>query len=151
MDSRLARIGSYLVRCASSAEFDPKSLTADLPHLFVLEIERAASLRLRVKLTGTALDTALGRPLAGHYLDEFIHGPRGGEVLRGFQHCAQTRQALWMREVVEITDKPARFVEGVLVYLAPERIYGGLVFGEWSYEQPTNFERQPLDAALASA
>jgi hypothetical protein len=149
MDSRLARIGTYLLGCASSGDFDPKALDADLAHVFILDIEPASAPRLRVRLTGTALDRAFGRPLTGRYLDEFIHGPRGDDVLRGFQHCARTGEALWMREVVEIADKPARFVEGALVHLAPRRIYGGLAFGEWAHQHATNFERRPLKAALA--
>ncbi len=51
-----------------------------------------------------------------------------------------------MRQVVTIADKVPRFVEGVAVYLDPERIYGGLVSGE-SSATAGGFEIRALDRA----
>jgi hypothetical protein len=119
-----------------------------LRHLFVLDIERDTSKRaafLRIRLVGTALDEVFHRPLRGHTLEEFIHGPRGKEVIASFHHCADTRKPIWMRQIVRIQDKAPRFVEGVAIYLKPERIYGGLIVGEYAGSSATNsFERIPL-------
>ena len=70
------------------------------------------------------------KPLKGRRLEEFIHGPRGKDVIGRFQHCANTREPVWMRQIVQLRDRPPRFVEGVAIYLQPERIYGGLIVGE---------------------
>jgi hypothetical protein len=133
---------------ADSAAFSPASIGAKLlPHLFVLDIERGTPERtsLRIRLVGSALDEAFRRPLKGHALEEFIHGPRGKEVIASFHHCADTREPIWMRQIVHVRDRAPRFVEGVAIYLKPERIYGGLIVGEYA-KSPTadSFECVPL-------
>jgi hypothetical protein len=132
MDQRVRQIADYLLRVASAAEFDPVTLGARLlPHIFVLAIERAPEpLRLRIQLAGTALDTSFGRPLKARCIEEFMHGPHGGAVIRGFHDCAEHGTPLWMRQVVGIGGRLPRVVEGVVVHLRPNRIYGGLVVGE---------------------
>jgi hypothetical protein len=136
IDPRLRQIAGHLMTLTDAAAFSPSSIGVKLlPHLFVLDIERDASSRtalLRIRLAGTALDDAFRRPLRGHTLDEYIHGPRGKEVIAAFHHCANSREPIWMRQVVHIRNKVPRFVEGVAVYLKPERIYGGLVMGEYA-------------------
>jgi len=152
MDQRLRRLADHLLSKRSAAEFNPAAAGADvLPHLFVLEIEvpeiepSADAVRLRVRLVGTALDAAFERQLSGHYIEEFIHGPRGADVVDGFHHCATTHEAIWMRQVVRIRDRLPRFVEGVAVYLAPDRIYGGLIIGELPADvEEGSFESYPL-------
>ena len=134
MDDRLGQISRYLLARSQVAEFNPATIGAKLlPHLFVLGIERDSTENvsgLRIHLAGTALDSIFRRPLKDHRLEEFIHGPRGSDVIDHFHHCANTREPVWMRQIVHLRDKPPRFVEGVAVYLEPERIYGGLVVGE---------------------
>jgi hypothetical protein len=149
MDIRLRQIAGHLMTLRDSAVFSPASIGAKLlPHLFVLDIERDTSKRttlLRIRLAGTALDDVFRRPLRGHTLEEFIHGPRGEEVIASFHHCADTGEPIWMRQVVHIRDKPPRFVEGVAIYLKPERIYGGLLVGEYAGSSAADsFERIPL-------
>lgn len=130
----LERITHYLSARADRSGIDPAEIDRDLlPHLYILQIERADAgdtLRLRVRLSGTALDRAFGRGIGGQYMEAFLHGPRSADVLNGFRSCATTRRPLWMRQVVEIANRPPRYVEGVAFYVEPEMIYGGLVFGE---------------------
>jgi hypothetical protein len=147
MDRRLRKLADQLLRKQDATEVNPAALGADvLPHLFVLEVQGAADqVRLRIRLTGTALDEAFQRPLVGRYLEDFIHGPRAGDVIDGFHQCATTREAVWMRQVVRIRDRLPRFVEGVAVHLAPDRIYGGLVVGELPTDVAEgSFETYPL-------
>ena len=147
MDQKLRRLADYLLSNRSAADFNPAAVDADaLPHLFVLEMEPAAdSVRLRVRVVGTALDSAFERSLAGHYLEEYIHGPRGADVVEGFHHCATTREAIWMKQVVRIRDRLPRFVEGVAVHLGPDRIYGGLIIGELPADvEEGSFESYPI-------
>ena len=136
MDERLGHLARYFMGCRHKSEIDPLDVDVDcLKHIFVLEIERddaGAAGRLRIRLTGTSLDTAFGRQVKSRYLDEFIHGPCGQQVLTAFARCATTREPAWMRQVVEIRGQAPRFVEGVAVYVAPDRICGGLVVGELS-------------------
>jgi hypothetical protein len=149
MDPRLKQIAAYFLARSHAAEFSPQSISPNLlPFLFVLEIERSAAAgvsALRVRLVGTALDRAFGRPLAGLALDSFIHGPRSDGVLQAFHHCATTQDPIWMRQVVHMRERLARFVEGVAVYLEPERLYGGVVVGRMPSRFAANsFEHKVL-------
>lgn len=147
MDRLLRELADHLLGKRNAAEFNPVAVGSDiLPHLFILETEPAPDdVRLRVRLVGTALDAAFGRPLAGHHLEEFIHGPRGADVIEGFHHCATTHEAIWMRQVVRIRGRLPRFVEGIGVFLAPDKIYGGLVIGELPTDvEEGSFESYPL-------
>ena len=131
------------------SEFDPMAVEPRLlPHLYVLEIQQPQAdgdHYLRIRLTGTALDQFFARSLAGHYLEEFIHGPLGRDVISGFHGCATNRKALWMRQVVQVRNRAPRFVEGVAVYLDPARIYGALLTGDVADGKSVQqFERRDL-------
>lgn len=155
MDIRLHQIAHQLMTRTQSAEFSPASIGGKLlPHLFVLDIERDLSTRapqLRIRLIGTAIDEVFRRPLQGHVLEEYIHGPRGKDVIASFHRCAETREPLWMRQVVHIPQRAPRFVEGVAVYLEPDRIYGGLVVGDMAGSVSESFECVPLSGDLPTA
>jgi hypothetical protein len=132
MDDRLHRIATRLLKFRSASEVRPRAIGAELlPHVFVLGIEaRDDSTRLRVRLIGTALQQFFGRSLRGLYIEDFIHGPRAAEVVAGFHKVAHSHEPLWMRQLVRMTDRAPRFVEGVVVYQSPARLFGGLVAGE---------------------
>jgi hypothetical protein len=149
MDKRLTELFRHLTPLSDWRAFDPTTLGGHLlPHLYVLDVEHDTTgdgVRLRVRLTGTALDQAFGRPLAGQLIESILHGPRAADVIKGFHHSALAREPLWMRQIVRIADKAPRFVEGIVVPLDPARIYGGLVIG--AYAGPDSvpaFERQSL-------
>lgn len=149
MNPILHQIADYMSNHKDRAGIDPLEIGAELlPHLFILEIERhdaASPPRLRIRLSGTALDQAFGRCVMGHYLEEFLHGPRSIEVLNGFRRCATTKVPLWMRQVVHITERPPRYVEGVVFYVTPELIFGGLILGEISdLNSASSFESRQL-------
>ena len=153
MDSSLRQIADVLLACKSADVVTPRSFDRELlPHLFVLEIEPGESLRLRVRLAGTRLNQLFGRRLEGHHVEDFLHGPRGADVIRGFHDCATAHRPLWMRQVVNLPGNAPRFVEGVLVFLPPNRIYGGLTAGEFAIgvDIATSFERTELAATGTS-
>jgi hypothetical protein len=132
--SQLRQIADYLLAQENAAAVNPSSIGTDLlPHLFVLDVERDPAkpgVQLRIRLVGTAIDQIFRRPLKGRFLEEFIHGPRAKQVVEAFHHCAETHEPLWLRQVVHLKDRLPRFVEGVVVYLDPERLYGGLIVGD---------------------
>ena len=147
MDSHLRQIVDVLLACRSADEVTPRSFEPKLlPHLFVLEREREEPLRLRVRLAGTRLNEIFGRRLEGHHVEDFMHGPRSADVIRGFHDCATAHTPLWMRQVVSLPGRAPRFVEGVLVFLPPNRIYGGLTAGEYAtgLEPARTFERKEI-------
>ena len=149
MDIRLRQIADLLMALQDSTQFNPALIGAKLlPHLFVLDVERDTSsrpLQLRIRLVGTAIDSVFRRPLQGHFLEDFVHGPRGNEVIASYHHCAETGEAVWMRQVAHIKDRAPRFVEGVAIYLKPERIYGALIVGEYADSAAAeSFERITL-------
>lgn len=150
MDNRLRQLADVLFVQVDAGLIEPANISGKiLPHMFVLDIERdridPTTLQLRVRLTGTMVDQIVSRPTGGCVIEEFIHGPRGDSVIAGFHHCANTREPLWMRQVVLIEDKAPRFVEGIAIYLAPERICGGLVVGQLAGHLKSGaFERSVL-------
>jgi hypothetical protein len=149
MDSSLRGIADYLLAQKDSSTVDPVSIGPQLlPNMYILDVERDTPVRLRIRLTGTVLDQVFRRPLVGHWLEEFIHGPRGGDVIAAFHHCARTREPIWMRQIVHLKERAPRFVEGVAVFLEPERIYGGLAMGELGLPGvEAGFERTVLTRA----
>jgi hypothetical protein len=132
MDERLGQIADRLMKFKSAKDVHPRAIgVALLPQLFILGIEKHNHApRLRVRLIGTALQQFFGRNLRGHYLEDFIHGPRAPDVIAGFHKVATSHAPVWMRQLVQVTNRAPRFVEGVVVYLPPARLYGGLVAGE---------------------
>jgi PAS domain len=132
MDARLSQIADRLMKFKSANDVHPRSVGAALlPHLFILGIEKHNNApRLRVRLIGTSLQQFFGRSLRDHYMEDFIHGPRAAEVIAGFHKVALSHSPLWMRQLVQVSSRVPRFVEGVVVYLPPARLYGGLVAGE---------------------
>ena len=149
MDSSLRGIADYLLAQKTASTVDPGSINPQfLPHVYILDVERDATIRLRIRLAGTALDQVFRRPLAGNLLEDFIHGPRGADVIASFHHCARTHEPIWMRQIVQLKDRAPRFVEGVAVYLEPDRIYGGLIVGELTFPGvEAGFERTVLPRA----
>ena len=151
MDTTLAGIAAYLLTRSAADTFDPISMPRTLlPSVFVLGIEhgQGASIRSRIRLTGTAIDAALGSMLRDRYLDVFMHGPQSVQVLSAFNRCAETGEPLWMRQIASVGGKAPRYVEGVAVRVTPLRISGGLVVGVWAKQTiTTTFECAPLDAA----
>ena len=141
MEARLRQIADYLLVLRRAAEVNPLVISPNLlPHFFVLEIGRSQgerAIQLRIRLAGTAIDQYFGRRLVGHHLEDFVHGPRGGDVIEAFHRCAGTHEPLWMRQIAQLhsdelqtTRSVPRFVEGVTIYLEPDRIYGGLIVGD---------------------
>ena len=154
MNGTLAELAKYLLSCRVREDFKPMSIPALLKQVYILDVERgpnAHGTKFRIKLTGTGLDSIFGRAVSGRYLDEFIHGPRGAEVLAAYQQCAQDRAPCWMRQLVNIGNSPTRYVEGIMVYLDPQLIYGGLVAGKLSISSDSHFEKLPLHEALRLA
>jgi hypothetical protein len=148
MNPTLRRIADALSCLKDTAAFDPLTMPPSaLPHLFILELDPATTpgSRLRIRLTGTALDRAFERSLRGRHLEEFLHGPFSLDVLAGFHRCAADHKPIWMRQVVSIRGRVPRFVEGVAYFVEPNLIYGGLVFGDVAkIETHSGFEMRLL-------
>jgi len=149
MDSRLRQLADQLFVQSDAGVIRPASIASNLlPHLFILDIEQLdvhPQLQLRIRLTGTAVDQIFGKPIGGRLLEEFVHGPRGDQVISGFHNCAKTHEPIWMRQIVHIQGKAPRFVEGIAIHLAPSRIVGGLVAGLVStHAIASTFEREVL-------
>ena len=150
MDSRLRQLADQLFVQSDTGAIRPASIANNLlPHLFILDIEQLdTQLQLRIRLTGTAVDQIFGKPIGGRLLEEFVHGPRGDQVISGFHNCAKTHEPIWMRQIVHFQGKAPRFVEGIAIHLAPSRIVGGLVAGLVSTRAiASTFEREVLTRA----
>ncbi len=152
MHPLLKELAKTLLDTPDWSTFNPMEHPSKLPQMYILEIEPGDDilpLHLRVRLTGTSLDRMFGKATAGRYLHEFIHGPRGDDVMRAFIRSALDQTPIWMRQIVTFPEKAARFVEGIVVPVAPSRIYGGLMAGELTRRTAGGFECLPLSVALA--
>ena len=58
-------------RLPARADIEPLELRGLLPHLLLLEVERAGDrLRFRFRVAGTAFTTLIGRDVTGLHIDE---------------------------------------------------------------------------------
>ena len=155
MDNRLRDIADFLIGLKDSSEFSPARIGSKLlPSLFILDVERdplSDAIRLRIQLIGTSIDQFFRRPLRDRMLGDFIHGPRGRDVMEAFHHTAETHEPLWMRQIMQLDGRPPRFVEGVCIYLEPNRIYGGLVMGDTAENVTAGFEQVSLSKTPPSS
>jgi len=149
MDKRLRLLADYLLKRSDASQINPREIDAKaLPHLFILDIvrdQRGKLEGLRIRLTGTALDKIFERKLVDRRLEEFVHGPRAVDVIGAFHNSAETGRALWMRQVVQMKDRPLRFVEGVTIPISPDRLYGGVVVGELAISEESSFQSLALN------
>lgn len=149
MDDRLDRIARYFLSRRQADEVDVAALVPELQSLlYALDVERgmpSEPAKLRIRHTGEAVDRMFGRSIVGHHLEDFLHGPRSARVLYAFHCCARAFDSFWMRQVVRIADQMPRYVEGVAIHVAPNRIYGGLLHGAVSSDDaPSSLELRLL-------
>ena len=130
MDDRLRAIADLLLPMSRVSEFDPRHVPAALlRHLFILDVEeRAGDVAFRVHLSGTAIDHRFGRSISGELLQpaSSYHGP---DMMSTFRRCAIEHKPFWLRQNISLGGGYANFVEAIIHYLEPGRIYGALVTG----------------------
>ena len=102
MDSCLRGLADYFLAQKNASTVDPTEIDPQLlPHIFIIDVERDINVRLRIRLVGTALDSMFKQPLVGHLLEEFVHGPRGREVIISFLHCASETLDVRIMEYIQ--------------------------------------------------
>lgn len=144
-------ISMTLVGIENWIDFNPMKHPQILPNLYVLDIVPGDTLnacRLKIRLTGTRVDSLFNTPATDRFLDELVQDTRGVEAFRKFQECANAGTAVWMKQVACFPDRPARYVESVAIRIQPSRIYGGVVSGEYTDCTGSSFEWLPLEEAL---
>lgn len=83
-------------------DFDPAAVGELLSNIFLVEVHHRP-IRLRYRLLGSAIDAALGRRLAGAWLDEALHDRPGWPALReDYRAVIETRAPSWRRGPAQI-------------------------------------------------
>ena len=83
------------------------------PHLYLLDV--TASDRLLVRLVGQHIRDMLGRQCRGHFMDEFLHGPKSRDVMATFAACVRDRCAAYMTQSIVLPNRPVfRVVAGAM-------------------------------------
>ena len=71
-------------------DIDPVDIPRLLPHVFLIDIERGAGLRFRIRLAGTHLEAAFRWFGAGRYVDEYKLDGQVDDILARYRECAET-------------------------------------------------------------
>jgi hypothetical protein len=101
---------------ARMEEFDILNIPGEYwQHIYILDIEAPG--RMRVRHTGTGINSRLKRDCKGEYMDNIIHGPRSADVLVGFNHCKNENQRMIMSQLVTMQDGPSLFVRCCVIPL----------------------------------
>ena len=85
------------------------------PHLYLLDVTAAD--RLQVRLVGQHIRDMMGRRCQGHFMDEFLHGPRSRDVMATFAACVRDRRAARMSQSIILPDRPVLLVTACVVPL----------------------------------
>lgn len=74
---------------------DPLDIPALLPNVWLVDVERVPTLRLRYRLIGTSVARAFEHDSTGEYLDETHPQSRDGQVRIYMHDVVRTRQPAW--------------------------------------------------------
>lgn len=96
-------------RMPQRADIDPIDLSRLLASVFLVDVERGAGIRFRIRLAGTHIETAFEQPLAGAYLDELALGQETTNVLLRYYQVVEERRAVLSRHDFVLNESFRRF------------------------------------------
>jgi hypothetical protein len=108
---------------------DPIDLADLLPHLFLVDVERAP-LRFKYRLVGTDYVRMMGRDLTGAYLDQ-VHPGFHGSILRHYVDAVEQREPQYRKGSVmyAVAQKDHLTVERLIVPLARDGAHVDMIMG----------------------
>lgn len=108
---------------------DPIDLADLLPHLFLVDVERAP-LRFKYRLVGTDYVRMMGRDLTGAYLDQ-VHPGFHGSILRHYVDAVEQREPQYRKGPVmyAVAQKDHLTVERLIVPLARDGAHVDMIMG----------------------
>lgn len=116
------------------SDINPTDLAKVLATIFLADVFRGDSLRFRIRLAGTHIEAAFGRPLAGCYIDE-LELDAGKSHLLAYRRTAEERQPVVSRHLFVLGGSFSRFSYerlwlplGVQDERTVEMILGGICF-----------------------
>lgn len=121
------------------ADIDPTELAGHLPNILLIDVEQAP-LRLRYRLIGTAITTAMGRDSTGKYYDEIYPREILDGIYQSFRWILDHRRPLRTYGTAFYRDRDFYEYETLNLPLAAngediDMVLGGLVFhsvsGPW--------------------
>ena len=108
---------------------DPAVIVNLLPHLFLVDIERAP-LRFKYRLVGTDYVQMMGRDLTGEYLDE-VHSEFHGPIHQQYIETVEHRRPAYRKGPVMYADAKKNYhaVERLIVPLARNGVDVDIIMG----------------------
>lgn len=131
-------------RWARRSDIDPCDIPALLPHLWVIEIGRAAP-RLLVRLAGTRIETVYGRSLAGTHLEELDWGPNSARIFASLNGMADRGLGHFLDVSARIKPRLVRRVQRLGLPLSEDqqRISHLLMLAFYEFEQGDRAKMPP--------
>lgn len=108
---RFKRVHDYLEAKARPGKLpgrqhiDPLELRDVLPHLMLVDVERAPGqpIRYRIRLVGTQVVALQGSDATGKYVEDVLN--KGPDIIAGYSEILETRQPQYRRGAVATTDR----------------------------------------------
>ena len=127
------------------ADVDPTELPGSLwEHLMLLDLVReGGALHIRLRLTGTHIDQALGHNATGESMEQALTGHSGyrAYIQRLYEELANTGQAIFSRNVFRLTGRSAAMLTTRLsLPLADDHRTVNMALVGVVFEYPREFE-----------
>jgi hypothetical protein len=139
---RLVEVADYwrMLRGARNmptrGDVDPMQMPRHLlPHLELIDVERQPKFRLRWRLIGTQVTTAVGRDATGKYFDEIYIGEDFATVSEPFEWVAKNAKPLRWYGTSGFVSKEWQAYEGVYLPLSGDDKTVDVILGAVQYIQ----------------
>ena len=132
-------------RLPARADIEPLELRGLLPHLLLLEVERAGDrLRFRFRVAGTAFTTLIGRDVTGRHIDELGPPDRVTPVQDGLAAIVRTGQPCFLAGRPTLHNDRFARVKRLGVPLATDGRAVDMILAVWLVlPQPAGSEHDP--------
>jgi hypothetical protein len=132
-------------RLPARADIEPLDLRALLPHLLLLDVERAGDrLRFRFRVAGTAFTTLIGRDVTGLHIDELGPPDRVTPVQDGLAAIVRTGRPCFLAGRPTLHNDRFARVKRLGVPLATDGRAVDMILAVWLVQpQPAETEPDP--------
>lgn len=119
------------------ADFDPAAIGAMLPHVFLVDVERGGTMRFRLRLAGTFLQTVFRGFGAGRYLDDaFINRKQPGRLDPYRQVATDARPSVQRSRFIDDNGLPYDYERLLLPLARADEGRVDMIVGAIAFAQP---------------
>jgi hypothetical protein len=119
------------------ADFDPAAIGPMLPHVFLVDVERGETMRFRLRLVGTFLQTVFRGFGSGRYLDDaFINRKQPGRLDPYRQVAADARPSVQRSRFIDDNDLPYDYERLLLPLARADEMRVDMIVGGIAFDRP---------------